>query len=301
MAFGKILTKLYRGLPVIRELRKTYDEVRRMRRAVLAMREEVRRLSVKEVSEFLQFSLLDNPRYGDPKRLLRYAAQTFSQGGEDGAIAEICRRIGASERNFVEVGVGNGLENNTVFLLSQGWKGWWLEADEQAVASINATFRRQIALGNLSVLRATVTAENVANLFRRLAVPAEFDLLSIDIDRNTYWVWAALSAYKPRIVVVEYNASYPPDVDWKVEYRADAHWNGTSYFGASLKAYELLGRDLGYSLVGCEVAGTNAFFVRNDLCADRFAAPFTAENHYEPPRYGLVARYGHPPGFTDVP
>jgi hypothetical protein len=29
----------------------------------------------------------------------------------------------------------------------------------------------------------------------------------------------------------------------------------------------------------------NAFFVRMDLAAGLFCDPFTAENHYEPPRY----------------
>jgi hypothetical protein len=43
----------------------------------------------------------------------------------------------------------------------------------------------------------------------------------------------------------------------------------------------------------------NAFFVREDLCEDHFAQPFTAENHYGPPRYGLAFRSAHPPGFND--
>ena len=53
---------------------------------------------------------------------------------------------------------------------------------------------------------------------------------------------------------------------------------------------------LGYStillpkLVGCCVAGINAFFVREDLVGDLFCTPFTAENHYEPPRYYLGSR-----------
>jgi hypothetical protein len=56
---------------------------------------------------------------------------------------------------------------------------------------------------------------------------------------------------------------------------------------------------MGYALVGCNFTGVNAFFVREDLCGDRFAQPFTAENHYEPTRYGLAFRSAHPPGFAD--
>ena len=61
----------------------------------------------------------------------------------------------------------------------------------------------------------------------------------------------------------------------------------------SLKALELLGRERGYSLVGCDLTGINAFFVRNDLLGDHFLEPFTAENHYECPRYYLTMRFGH--------
>jgi len=154
--------------------------------------------------------------------------------------------------------------------------------------------------GRLRALQASVTAANVSDLFEQLSVPTDFGLLSLDIDRNTYWVWEALSAYRPKIAVAEYNASLPPGVDWKVEYNPELRWNGSSYFGASLTVLENLGRRLGFSLVGCDFMGVNAFFVRADLCGDRFAEPFTAVNHYEPPRYGLTNRQAHPPAFSDL-
>ncbi len=75
-----------------------------------------------------------------------------------------------------------------------------------------------------------------------------------------------------RVVVVEYNSTIPPSDEWVVAYDAAKGWNRTNYFGASLKSYELLGRGLGYVLVGCGLAGTNAFFVREELAADQFRA-----------------------------
>ncbi|MBV8842577.1 MAG: hypothetical protein JO307_07180 [Bryobacterales bacterium] len=196
--------------------------------------------------------------------------------------------------------MSDGLENNTIYLLAQGWRGWWLEGDSAAIASIRSRFRRELAGGALTVGEARVTAENIAPLLGELRVPAEFDVLSLDIDRNTYWVWAAMNDYRPRVAVIEYNATFPAGVDWKVEYRPQAMWNGTSYFGASLTALELLGRKMGYALVGCSFSGVNAFFVREELCGDLFARPFTAENHYEPPRFGLIARASHPACFNDI-
>jgi len=293
MVVSDNVSKFYRRLPVIRELKAIH-------KAILAIQADVRRIATKELVEFLQFTVPGASRYGDPKRLMRFAHQTYSEHGEDGMIAEVFRRIDAPLRTFVEIGTGDGLQNNTTALLNRGWRGWWIDGDPSNVSSILTKFRQPIVSGQLSVLEALVTAENIVSLLDRLGVPKELDLLSLDIDRNTYWVWRAISnVYRPRVAVIEYNASFPPDVDWKVQYRADACWNGSAYFGASLKAMELLGRHHGYSLVGCDFTGVNAFFVRSDVCGERFAEPFTAENHYEPPRYGLSARHGHPPAFSD--
>jgi hypothetical protein len=244
--------------------------------------------------------LLKESRYADPKRLHRFEQQVFSQNGEDGAVAEIFRRIGTTDRNFVEIGVGDGLENNTTYFLSQGWKGVWIDGDDSAVDKIKQTFWQPLAKGDLVVKQSLVSAENIADLLAGLNVPTEFDLFSLDIDRNTYYVWQALKHLRPRVMVIEYNSAYPADADWKVEYKAELVYNCTSYMGASLKAYERLGAELGYALVGCDLSGINAYFVRRDLCGDMFAEPFTAVNHYEPPRYFLLRRDGHPRCFSDV-
>lgn len=153
----------------------------------------------------------------------------------------------------------------------------------------------------MKLKRAFINAENAGSLLDGAGVPREFDLLSVDIDRNTYYVWQALAGIRPRVAVIEYNSLFPPDVDWKVEYRPDLVFNCTSYMGASLKAYERLGAEKGYALVGCDLSGMNAYFVRQDLVGDKFAAPFTAENHYEPPRPFLIHRNGLPRCFSDLP
>lgn len=237
----------------------------------------------------------------DSLRLTGHTFGTFSQTHEDGVIAEIFRRIGTTNKKFVEIGVGNGLENNTANLLLQDWTGVWLEGDPNSIRSIEASHRRFISTGKLVVKQSFVTAENVEETFARTGSPIELDLLSIDIDRNTYWIWKALSNLKPRVVVIEYNAAFAPQVEWVVPYHADKSWDGTLQFGASLKAFERLGSDLGYSLVGCDLAGVNAFFVRTELTKDRFSEPFTAEHHYQPPRYYLSCiRSAHPPGVDDA-
>jgi hypothetical protein len=242
-------------------------------------------------SERLVRDILSHPRYQDPKKLNWYEFRMSSQNGEDGIIAEIFRRIGTTSRSFVEFGSSSGDENNTVFLLRQGGAGLWMDGDSAAIAKARTAFRTEISEGKLKVIEAFITAENIEDLRRQGQVPEEPDLLSIDIDRNDYHVWEKITQYKPRCVVVEYNSMLPPNVSWVVPYDPKA-WGWTSFGnGASLKALEQLGEKKGYSLVGYDLCGVNAFFVRSDLLGDHFAKPYTAENHFEPYRYNMIIEH----------
>jgi hypothetical protein len=247
----------------------------------------------RQQAELYTQTILEDPQHRDPKRLGRSNFKMTSQNGEDGIIAEIFHRIGTTNRYFVEFGASYGVENNTACLLRLGWGGLWMDASAPAVEAVKKkTFPREIESGQLTMLETFITAENIEDLFRQGKVPEEFDLLSIDIDRNDYYVWEKITHYRPRVVIVEYNAVIPPTTSWVVPYDAKAF--GFNSFGngngASLKALEELGAKKGYSLVGCDLCGVNAFFVRNDLLGDHFAAPYTAENHYEPFRYMFLSR-----------
>jgi hypothetical protein len=57
--------------------------------------------------------------------------------------------------------------------------------------------------------------------------------------------------------------------------------------GSSLKALTEVAEALGYRLVGTNITGGNAFFVRRDLAADLFPDDCSPENLYNPPRYWL--------------
>jgi hypothetical protein len=238
---------------------------------------------------------LAKPRNADPKRLLRYGAKIFSQNEEDGIIQEIFKRIGTERRNFIEFGVETGVQCNTVKLLLEGWRGLWIEASPGDVAEIQKSLGSYINSAALIVRQSTVTAENINDLFVQAGFFGEVDILSIDIDYNDYWVWKAIQAVKPRLVVIEYNATLRPPMALVVPYDPTRQWDGTNYFGASLEALVRLGRSKGYRVVGCNLSGSNAFFVREDLCGEHFVEPATAEEHYEPPRYYLSSlNVGHP-------
>lgn len=251
------------------------------------------------IDKYIQANLHDNPRYQDPKRLNRHEYQVYSQNGEDGIIEAIFERVGTTNRVFVEIGVQDGLETNSTWLLLKGWDGYWFEGNSKSVAAINGKFSGPIGKKQLKVQQGFVTAENVEAILQENEVPIEFDMLSIDIDGNDYWVWKSIEKFKPRVVVIEYNALFRGNVRWVMKYNPSHVWDGTSYFNSSLKSLELLGQSKGYCLVGCNFHGINAFFVRRDLVADNFCAPFTAENHYEPIRYHLLKKNGFPRNFGD--
>ena len=234
-----------------------------------------------------------NRRYKNSKSLINYEFQVYSQNGEDGIIEEIFERIGLTNKFFIEIGAGNGLENNTAYLLFKNWKGIWFEASSDSVKKIKENTQNLDKSGKLKVVQSFVTVDNINKTLRENKCPKQFDLLSIDIDGNDYWIWQEIiRKYNPRCVVIEYNGTFGSTSSWIMKYNARHIWHTTSYYGASLKALELLGNKLGYALVGCNLTGINAFFVRKELVKDLFLKPFTSENHYEPPRYFLMRNSG---------
>lgn len=235
-------------------------------------------------------------RHADGRTLLRHGWKAYSQNDEDGIIQEIFRRIGVAKRTFVEIGIGDGRENNTVNLLLNGWSGAWLDLNAKAIQRLDKIgFSSFMAEGRLRAKACRVTSENVNALFKELEVPEDVDLASIDIDGNDFWVWKSLTAVRPRVVVIECNPTHRPPSCLVMAPDPTYGSSSTSYHGASVKALELLGREKGYKLVSCNLPGSNAFFVREDLVDDQFLGPFTAEMHYQPPRYYMNFSGGHPP------
>ena len=133
--------------------------------------------------------------------------------------------------------------------------------------------------GEVTIHAEWIDADNIDELFAKHGVPDEPDLVSIDLDGNDYWVWRALT-YRPRVLVAEYNANISPDESLVMPYDPAHRWNGTDYYGASLRALRDLGVEKGYELVYCNRAGVNAFFVRADLVPDFELVQMTGVGHF---------------------
>jgi Methyltransferase FkbM domain len=197
--------------------------------------------------------------------------RVHSQNGEDGILAYLLDRIGPTTREIVEFGIGDGSECCAAnLILTFGWSALLLEADG-GDADPAAAFYAAHAGARVRVEHTAVEPDTIDGLLSG-HVAAVFDVLSVDIDGNDYWVLEALEAVRPRVIVVEYNASFGPERSVTIPYargfdRYAAHASGF-YHGASLTALARLGERKGYLLAGCDSRGTNAFLVDADAARD---------------------------------
>ncbi len=208
--------------------------------------------------------------------------RAFSQWGEDGIIQELIRLVNPQAKKFIEFGVQNYRESNTRFLLiNNNWSGLIIDGSEK---NINYIKKDPIYWQhNLKADCAFITIENINDIFLRNGFSGEVGLLSIDIDGNDYWVWNAINVVSPAIVITEYNARYGSEKAVTVPYdpafvRENAHFSGI-YYGASLKAMCQLANHKGYTFIGCNSAGNNAFFVKNEFMSPPLRA-YSCEEGY---------------------
>ena len=133
-SFSRSLRRIYQNFPVIKQLRAIQAQL-------AGLQQHLRLAESANLIEVIETLRAGSERYRDPKRLLPHGAQYWSQNYEDGMIAEIFRRIGVQSKTFLEIGIGDGRENNTAALVAMGWSGWWIDASKKACNLIAAQLR----------------------------------------------------------------------------------------------------------------------------------------------------------------
>ena len=198
-----------------------------------------------------------------------YEFKVFSQFGDDGLIQYLISKIRSLNETFVEFGVGDYSECNTKFLLmNNNWSGFVIEGDEKSVKRIYqwSDFWKY----DLRCANSFITKENINELMKESGFK-DVGLLHIDMDGVDYWIWDVIDCkyLNPSIVILEYNSVFGCErvisVPYKADfYRTDAHYSNL-YWGASLKALVDLSKRKGYKFIGCNSAGNNAYFVKQEL------------------------------------
>jgi len=235
--------------------------------------------------------------------------KTFSQTDEDGILLYIFSIIGTVTKKCVEICAGNGIECNTAnLIINHGWSGLLVDGNEKLVKQ-GCEFYRTNPCTRVyppKFIRSWVTLENVNEVIKESNFDGEIDLLSIDMDGVDYWIWEAIEAIEPRVVIAEYQDIIGPDKALTVPYKDD--FNAYEYpttlgmpnfCGASLPAFVKLGKKKGYRLVGCNRYGYNAFFVKN-TCGEKQIPEIPIKECFKHPKvlWGMKERF---PTVKDLP
>lgn len=92
-------------------------------------------ISLLLIEDFCLKHLFENEKYKGTKRLAHFQKRIYCAKAEDGIIEEIFNRIGEGNKSFVEFGVSSrGYENNSLYLLLNGWNGLWIEGCESILS-----------------------------------------------------------------------------------------------------------------------------------------------------------------------
>lgn len=235
-----------------------------------------------------------------PENIIKDGFKVYSSCDEDGIIQEIMRRINPPNKIFFEIGCGYGIENNTHFLLLNGWKGTWLDGDSRFTDKI-ANALGSKTFDQLLVENVFITKNNILEVFNntyKYFNVDEIDFFSLDIDGDDYHILKLMFENNvfPKAICVEYNGKFPLPVQLKVSYQEDFVWQSDDYMGVTLGSWLELFTKFDYTLVCCDLSGNNSFFVRNE-----FACLFTSYSPaqlYQPSRYFLRnQRVGHSPSM----
>jgi len=197
----------------------------------------------------------------------------YSQFEEDGILLYLFSLIPPDNRRCVEICAGDGRECMTTNLIvNHGWWGYLFDGDEKNVRNGQRFFANQqeTFLHPPRFTRAWITAENVNEHLCAAGVSGVVDLLSLDMDGMDYWVWKAVTAIKPRVVVCETNNLIPAGRALTVPYAREFVATADGFCGASLEAMCRLGKSKGYRLIGTHRFGFNAFFMASGVGEDLF-------------------------------
>lgn len=198
-------------------------------------------------------------------QLSNFKTNVTSQHGEDGIIKEIFNQIGTTSRLCIEFGAWDGrhLSNTWSLWADSQWAAILIEGDRERYKILT---KRTENFSNVETINAYVSpegADSLDNILKKKKIDKDIDLLSIDIDGDDFHIFESLSEHLPRCVVVEFNPTIPPEIDY-VQPIGD-------YIGCSARALVRLAQSKGYAFVAC--TDTNCVFVLESQLKNSYIKP----------------------------
>ena len=188
--------------------------------------------------------------------LLEFKDNVHSQASEDGIIKKILEIIPENDKWCVEFGAWDGvyLSNVRNLIAHADYSAVLIEASKLKYEELCKNYSGQKNIIAINTFVGFSDTDNLDEILKDTPIPQNFDLLSVDVDGNDYHIWKAVSKYKPKLVVIEFNQTIPTEISFVQV--ADPSVTQ----GSSLLALVELGKEKGYELVS--VLPFNAFFVR---------------------------------------
>jgi hypothetical protein len=190
----------------------------------------------------------DSMSTASPNHFNAFAKNVHSQYGEDGIIEEILKRLDAvrlaGPRYCVEFGAWDGkhLSNTYRLITDCNYRAVLIEADPAKCKALS----QNLPQSSVVKMNRFVSFEGPSTLDGLLSetdIPMTFDLLSIDIDGNDYYILESLQKYRPILVCIEFNPTIPNAVDYvqPKDFRVK--------HGSSAKSIAALAASKGYAVV----------------------------------------------------
>jgi len=205
--------------------------------------------------------------YDKIKNLEEVDFKIFSQFGEDGILDFLLYKLKIKKPKFLEIGIGDYRESNTRYIYEKNsCKGMVVDRNKNLKEKVSKIVK--LWRGELIIVEEVVTSKNILDIINKNNFDKNLDLFSLDIDGNDYWVLKVLPEKFSKIVVLEYNALFGPDLEITTPNlenfdRKKYHYSHLCY-GASLKAHIKLMAEKKFIFIGTNLACNNAFFVNED-------------------------------------
>lgn len=177
-----------------------------------------------------------------------------SQGGEDGIILEIFKRIKTKNKFCIEFGTYDGYEysNTWNLIINHNWRAVLIEPNSKNFKIVKKRYEKTKRVMCLNEYVYHEGKNKLDNLLKLTKAPKNFDLLSIDVDGNDYHIWNTLALYRPRVVIIENNPTMPPNIYFIGP-------PGNTDIGSSARAIVKLAEKKGYELIAH--TGNNCIFI----------------------------------------